>query len=139
MSDLKTQPNEESVGTFLNSLVDQKQKEDSFKVLDMMQNITGEPPKMWGKSMIGFGSYHYKYESGREGDWFLTGFSPRKGKMSLYVMSGFSNYEALMNKLGKFQTGKSCLYIKKLDDIDTSVLAQLIKDSVRYMQVKYAG
>ena len=87
-------------------------------MLEMMQELTGEKPEMWGPSIVGFGSYHYKYASGREGDWFLTGFSPRKQSLTLYIMSGFSRYEELMEKLGKYKTGKSCLYIKKLEDVD---------------------
>ena len=102
-----------------------------------MQGITGELPKMWGNSIIGFGSYHYKYKSGREGDWFLTGFSPRKQSFTLYIMAGFSKYEELLSKLGKFTTGKSCLYIKRLSDVDLSVLETICIRSLEDMQKLY--
>jgi hypothetical protein len=103
-------------------------------VLQLMAEVTGAEPKMWGDSIIGFGNYHYKYASGREGDWFLAGFAPRKQNLTLYIMAGFDGYEALMASLGKYKTGKSCLYIKKLEDVDTAVLKQLIKQSVEHMQ-----
>ena len=92
---------------------------------------------MWGPSIIGFGTYHYKYASGREGDWMLTGFSPRKTKHSLYIMAGFKRFDDLMQKLGKYKTGKSCLYVNKLEDIDEEVLRQLIRESMEYMKEKY--
>ncbi|MFT4923949.1 MAG: hypothetical protein ACI8WB_000027 [Phenylobacterium sp.] len=103
-------------------------------MLDLMRSIMGEPAKMWGTSMVGFGRYHYKYASGREGDWFVTGFSPRKQNLTLYIMSGFSEYDDLMGRLGKFKTGKSCLYINKIEDIDQNVLKELIKASVDYIK-----
>jgi hypothetical protein len=103
----------------------------------MMGEITKAKPKMWGSSMVGFGTYHYKYASGREGDWFLTGFSPRKQNLTLYLMAGFGRYDGLMKKLGKYKTGKSCLYVKTLDDIDPSTLKSLIRESVRYMRKLY--
>ena len=136
MSQLKTTPNDDSVGAFLET-VDQTRQDDCDRILQLMRDITGEEPKMWGKSIIGFGKYHYKYASGREGDWFLTGFSPRKRNLSLYIMSGFDRYEALMEKLGKYKTGKSCLYVKKLEDIDTAVLKELIEASVTHLREKY--
>ena len=98
-----------------------------------MKEITGEEPVMWGTSIIGFGSYQYKYASGREGEWFLTGFSPRKQNITLYIMSGFDQYDQLLAKLGKYKTGKSCLYINKINDIDTDVLKELVKQSVEHM------
>ena len=101
-----------------------------------MKKITKEEPKMWGPSIIGFGSYHYKYASGREGDFFLTGFSPRKQSLTLYIISGFKRYDELMKKLGKHKTGSSCLYINKLEDIDMKVLKELITESVKYMKTK---
>ena len=115
---------------FLDGIKDEKKREDSFAVLEMMKKITGEQPTMWGESMVWFGSYHYKYASGREGDWFLTGFSPRKQALTLYLMCGLEKQAALLKKLGKYKTGKSCLYIKKLEDVDTAVLKELIKGSV---------
>jgi hypothetical protein len=98
-----------------------------------MRDITGDEPAMWGTSIIGFGSYRYKYASGREGEWFLTGFSPRKQNLTLYIMSGFDNYDSLLSELGKYKTGKSCLYINKLDDVDMQTLRDLIEQSVAHM------
>lgn len=103
----------------------------------MMQEVTGSEPKMWGTSIVGFDQYHYVYNSGREGDWPIIGFSPRAQNISIYIMSGFSEHDALMAKLGKYKTGKSCLYIKRLADVDQAVLRQLAKKSVAYMQKKY--
>ena len=119
MAELKTKENEASVQKFINAVPDERKRQDCMTLLDFMEKATGKKPKMWGASMIGFGSYHYKYASGREGDWFLTGFSPRKQNLTLYIMSGFSTYPNLMEKLGKYKTGKSCLYVKTLDDIHT--------------------
>ncbi len=102
-------------------------------VLEIMKQITKAEPQMWGTSMVGFGSYHYKYESGSEGDWFVAGFSPRKQNLTLYIMAGFSRYDELLSKLGKFKTGKSCLYIKKIEDVDLKTLKELIKQSVAYV------
>lgn len=134
MAELKTKVNEASVEGFLNKVESEKKRTDAFKVLEMMKRITGEKPKMWGPSIIGFGSYHYKYESGREGDWFVAGFSPRKQSLVLYIMSGFKRYGDLMSKLGKHKTGKGCLYINKLEDIDQSVLEELITESVNWLR-----
>ena len=110
-----------------------RRKKDNFRILEMMGKIAGEEPVMWGGSIIEFGRYHYKYASGREGEWFLTGFSPRKQNMTLYIMSGFAAYDELLDQLGKLKTGKSCLYINKLDDVDTEVLEQLVKRSVDHI------
>ena len=137
MATLKTQPSEQNVMAYLDQIEDPQQKEDALSILEMMKGISKEPPKMWGDSMVGFGSYHYKYASGREGDWFLTGFSPRKKQISLYIMAGFEAHEDLLKNLGKYKTGKSCLYIKKLSDIDKEVLEKLIRKSVEYMREKY--
>ena len=137
MAALKTRSNDKSVEQLLDALDEEEKQADSFQILEWMQEITGEAPKMWGDSIVGFGSYHYTYESGREGDWFLTGFSPRKQQFSLYIMSGFSSYDKLLKQLGKHKTGKSCLYIKRLADIDSSVLQKLISESVAYMRDKY--
>lgn len=133
MAQLKTQKNDESVVDFLNSVEDERKRQDSFAILDMMSEATGEEPIMWGSSIVGFGSYHYKYASGREGDWFKTGFSPRKQSLTLYIMDGFSQHDDLLSRLGKFTTGKSCLYVKKLDDIDLPTLIKLVKQSVEYL------
>ena len=131
--ELKTKRNDGDIHAFLNSISDEKKRQDSFAILKLMQEATDAKPKMWGDSIIGFGSYHYKYASGREGDWFLTGFSPRKQNLTLYIMSGFEKNETLLNKLGKYSTGKSCLYIKKIEDVDLGVLKELIEKSVDYM------
>jgi len=134
MATLKTTPTEASVEAFLDAVEDDARREDCRTVLDLMQRVTGEPPQMWGASIIGFGSYHYVYESSREGDWFLTGFSPRKRSLTLYIMAGFSRYDELMERLGKHRTGKSCLYVNRLADIDLDVLEDLVRQSVAHMR-----
>ena len=134
MTELKTKRNKGDVEAFLNNVPDEKKRRDSFTILELMKKVTGKEPAMWGDSIIGFGSYHYKYVSGREGDWFLTGFSPRKQNLTLYIMAGFDEYERLLGKLGKHSIGKSCLYIKKIDDIDVDVLKELVKRSVEHME-----
>ncbi|MCB9108447.1 MAG: DUF1801 domain-containing protein [Anaerolineales bacterium] len=133
MAELKTKPTNHSVEAFLNSVADDQKRQDSFTILNLMAEVTGDEPQMWGDSIVGFGRYHYKYASGREGDWFLTGFSPRKQNLTLYIMAGFDEYDNLMAQLGKYKTGKSCLYIKKLKDIDQAVLRELVKQSVEHM------
>ena len=130
MAELKTKPNEQSVEEFLNGVSDEKRRQDCFAVSELMKRITGEEPKMWGAGIVGFGSYKYKYDSGREGEWFVAGFSPRKQNLTLYIMSGFTRYEELLAKLGKHKTGKSCLYINKLEDIDLDVLGEMVESSV---------
>ncbi len=137
MSDLKTQPTSADVGAFLASVEDKQRRADCRQICAWMQEATGDPPQMWGASIVGFGSYHYRYASGREGDWFLTGFAPRAQNISLYIMAGFSAYEELMNRLGKYKTGKSCLYIKRLSDVDSEVLKELINESLAYMRMTY--
>lgn len=133
MTELKTQKNAGDVEAFLNSVENQRRREDSFVVLDLMRAVTGEPGALWGTSIVGFGSYHYTYASGREGDWFVTGFSPRKQNLTLYIMPGFERYDALLGQLGKYKTGKSCLYINKLDDVDLDVLRELVVQSAEFM------
>ncbi len=133
MAELKTKPSEQSVEAFLNRVEDEKKRQDCLTILEIMKQITKAEPKMWGTSMVGFGTYPYKYESGREGDWFVAGFSPRKQNLTLYIMAGFSRYDGLLSKLGKFKTGKSCLYIKKIEDVDLPTLKELIKQSVAYV------
>lgn len=130
MAELKTQKTEDSVEEFLNTIPDEKKRQDSFAVLDLMKEVTGAEPKMWGTSIIGLGDIHYRYESGRELDWFLTGFSPRKQNLTLYLTTGFEGYTDLLKKLGKHKIGKSCLYINKIEDVDVSVLRELIRRSV---------
>jgi len=137
MAELKTKQNEQSVEKFLKSLADKSTREDCLAILQLMKQATKAEPKMWGTSIIGFGTYHYKYESGREGDWFLAGFSPRKQNLTLYIMPGFARYDELMQKLGKYKIGKSCLYIKKLGDVDLAVLKQLVQQSIAHMTKTY--
>ena len=129
--ELKTKVNDASVEGFLNSVTDEQQREDCFEILRLMKQVTKEAPKMWGSSIVGFGSYHYKGASGREGDWLLTGFSPRKQNLTLYIMGGFDLHKDLLKKLGKHKTSVGCLYIKKLDDVDKEVLKELVAESVR--------
>lgn len=135
---MKTKPTNASVTEFLDKVENDKKREEGYRLLEIFKEVTGKEAKMWGPSIIGFGKYHYKYESGREGDWMLTGFSPRKAKHSLYIMAGFKRFDNLMQKLGKYKTGKSCLYVNKLEDIDEEVLRQLIRESVAYMKERYA-
>jgi len=138
MAEPKTKKNATSVAAFLNRIENEERRKDCRTVLAMMKQITGSKPAMWGTSIVGFGSYHYVYASGREGDWPLTGFSPRKQDLTLYIMAGFDRYKPLMAKLGKYRTGKSCLYVKRLADIDLQVLKRLVTESVRHMRKAYA-
>ena len=115
------------------AIEDERKRADARTVAGIMRDATGDEPRMWGPGIVGFGSYHYKYASGREGDWMLTGFSPRARNLTLYIMSGFREYEDLLARLGKHKTGKSCLYVNKLDDVDLDVLRELVERSVRYM------
>ena len=134
MAEAKTKPSKASVKEFLNQVPEKERRDDCFVVAKMMEEITGEKPKMWGLSIVGFGSYHYKYASGREGDWPVTGFSPRKNDLTLYIMMGFEKNTELMEKLGKHKTGKSCLYIKRLSEVHLPTLKKLIKTSVKDLQ-----
>ena len=137
MAELKTKENSASVAAFLSAIEDTEKRADAKKIAAMMREATGSRAKMWGKSIVGFGSYHYKYSSGREGDWMLIGFSPRKQNLTMYIMTGFKEFDALMGRLGKHKTGKSCLYVKRLADIDVKVLSSLMKRSIRYMRSNY--
>jgi hypothetical protein len=134
MAEPKTKPTKASVEKFLNQVPDDTRREDCFKVAKMMEEITGYKPQMWGPSIVGFGTYRYKYESGREGDWPITGFSPRKQDLTLYIMPGFAEHRDLMEQLGKHRTGKSCLYIKRLSDVHVPTLKKLIRESVKRMR-----
>ncbi|MEM8961911.1 MAG: DUF1801 domain-containing protein [Acidobacteriota bacterium] len=134
MAELKTRPGNDDVDAFLNGVEHDTRRADALVLRDVMAEITGEEPTMWGKTIVGFGSYHYVYESGREGDWFLTGFSPRKKSMTLYIMSGFGGFDEKLGRLGKHKTGKSCLYVNKLADVDMDVLKELIESSVAYLR-----
>jgi Domain of unknown function (DU1801) len=135
--ELKTKATPVSVDDFIKAVADDQQREDARKIIVMMERVSGHPPKMWGPSIIGFGSYHYKYESGHEGEMCRIGFSPRKGQTVLYIIDGFGGYSELLAKLGKHKTGKSCLYIKRLSNIDESVLEQLCAQSLEWMAQKY--
>ncbi len=137
MADLKTQQNERDVVDFLNGVENEQRRADSFELLELFSRLTGERPKMWGDSIVGFGTYHYKYSSGREGNWFLTGFSPRKQNLTIYIMPGFERYDEMMERLGKFKTGSSCLYVNKLTDIDRGLLEELVVTSVKDMKKIY--
>jgi hypothetical protein len=139
MAENKTKPNGLSVPEFIDALTDPIRRTDAKALLKLMQSATGEKPKMWGPSIIGFGSYHYTYESGREGNMPLAGFSPRKAATVLYGMTGFSDAEALLVRLGKHTTGGGCLYIKKLADVDPKVLEALVVKSVAAMRARYPG
>ena len=130
MAELKTQKTDASVKNFLNKVENEKKREDAFAIPDLMREVTGQEPAMWGASIVGFGAYKYKYASGREGEWPVVGFSPRVRNLTLYIMSGFDNYEELLSNLGKYKTGKACLYINKLADVDQDVLRELVKESV---------
>ena len=131
MAELKTKPTKASVKEFLNQISDKERRDDCFAVVKIMEEITGDKPKMWGPSIVGFGTWHYKYASGREGDWPVAAFSPRKKDLTVYLMVGFEKHTELMQKLGKHSTGKSCLYIKRLSDIHVPTLKKLIKTSVK--------
>lgn len=133
MAELKTKQNERSVAGFLKSIPDAQQREDSIALVKLLQEVTRKEPKMWGSSIVGFGSYHYKYESGHEGDSCIVGFSPRKQSLTLYIMSGFGESAALLKKLGKHKTGQACLYIKRLEDVDLPTLKKLVQQSVKKM------
>ena len=130
MVENKTKPHDGVVGEYLQTVENERRRTDCKTVIDMMTEITGEPAIMWGPSMIGFGSYHYKYDSGHEGDYFVTGLAPRKGALTIYIMPGYQNYAPILDRLGKHRKGKSCLYLNKLDDVDLDVLRELITAGV---------
>lgn len=139
MAELKTKQHDGDVFEFINSFANTQQKrEDSFELVKLMQKVTGHPPKMWGSSMIGFGSYHYKSDrSKQEGDWPLVAFSPRKAAISLYVFSGNSEHEYLLNDLGKYAIGKACIYVRKLSDINIEALERLMCVTIEFLEEKY--
>jgi len=133
----KTQPTTQTVSAFLNSIEDADKRKDAKKVCALMKEITGIRPKMWGSAIVGFDTYHYTYDSGREGDFFMVGFSPRKNNLSIYIMPGYHDFFGLLQDLGPHKTGKSCLYIKRLSDIDIDVLKQIIEKGYRDMKKRY--
>ncbi|HAY32730.1 MAG TPA: DUF1801 domain-containing protein [Ignavibacteria bacterium] len=142
MAENKTKETDKNVKDFINEFTEgfndsEQKRKDSYELIDLMQKISGFEAKMWGQSIIGFGTYHYKYKSGHEGDAPLLGFSPRKAAISLYVYTGREEHKHLLNDLGKFKTGKVCIYVKKLSDIDQKKLKALMKETLRYMNEKY--
>ncbi len=136
MAELKTKVTKESVQGFLKKIPDEQRRKDCQVVLKLMEEVTGAKAVMWGPSIVGFGRYRYKYESGREAEWMVTGFSPRKNDLTLYIMPGFEQVPDLMKRLGKHKTGKSCLYLKKLEDVDLKVLKKLVSQSVKRLADK---
>jgi hypothetical protein len=134
MAELKTKATKQSVDTFLSSIKNDQQRLDALILVELMQDITKEPAKLWGNTIVGFGSYHYTYKSGREGEWFLTGFSPRKQELSIYLGTGYEPDDDLLQELGKHKMGTSCLSIKRLEDIKLSMLKKLIKASVVHVK-----
>lgn len=137
MSSNKTVATEANVEDFINAVESDQKRADSREMVEMMKRITGSEPRMWGSSLVGFGQYHYKYASGREGEFFITGFSPRKTALTIYIMPGFDRYKKQLQQLGPCKTGKSCLYLKSLDRVDREVLEEIISDSVQFMREKY--
>ena len=137
MSDLKTKPTGASVAAFIKAVDDPERRRDCQQLKKLMSSITGHRARMWGDSIVGFGNYHYKYKSGREGDWPLTGFSPRKQNLTVYIMPGFGQYETQLAMLGRHRHSVSCLYLRRLADLDMEALAYLIRDSVRRMREMY--
>lgn len=137
MAEMKTKVNDASVEDFLSGVAHAQRRADAFAVLKMMKAVTGKKPKMWGPTIVGFDRYHYTYESGREGDICMVGFSPRSQALTLYLMSGFPGREALLKKLGKHTTGKGCVYIRKLAEVDLGVLKTMVTESYRYVKAKY--
>ncbi|MCD7061135.1 DUF1801 domain-containing protein [Pelagibacterium xiamenense] len=137
MAELKTRPTDQSVADFLNAVEPEQRRKDAWTILEMMERLTGSKARMWGSSIVGFGSYTYVNTTRKPAEWPLIGFSPRKANLTLYIMAGFSAYDALMARLGKHTTGKSCLYVKRLSDVDLDVLEDLIVQSIGYMRETY--
>lgn len=130
----KTRKTDASVQAFLESVADPRKREDCFALVALMAEVTGHEARMWGDAIVGFGDYHYKYASGREGDWFLAGFAPRRQDLTVYITVGFDAYGPLLDRLGRHKTGKSCLYLKRLEDVDLAVLRELVQRSVEHMR-----
>jgi hypothetical protein len=139
VAELKTKENKASVSKFLNGINDTQKRADCKAIARLMREATGKPPKMWGTSIVGYDKYDYEYANGRSGTFMITGFSPRAQNIAVYIMPGFSKFQGLMTNLGKYKTGKSCLYIKRLDDVNQDVLARLIKGSVAEMRRIYSN
>lgn len=138
MASLKTRPTDANVEDFLEQIENDQRKADCYELLRLCSEVTGETAKIWGDNMVGFGKYHYKYKSGHEGEWFLTGFAPRKQNLTIYIMSGFTEHEDLLQELGKYKTSSSCLYIKKLEDVNRRTLKELVKRSVSETKERYS-
>jgi hypothetical protein len=137
MTQNKTVQTDADVEAFIGAVENEKKRQDSRELIEMMRRVTRREPKLWGSSLVGFGQYHYRYESGREGDFFLTGFSPRKAALTVYIIPGFTRYEDQLKQLGPHKKGKSCLYIKNLDAVDRQVLEHIVRDSVDFMREHY--
>ena len=134
---LKTSQNDSSVKQFIDAVENQQRRSDAFQLLELFDRVTGLKPKMWGSSIVGYGRYEYKYESGREGEYCMTGFSPRKANSTIYIMPGYQDLSKMLDRLGKHKLGKSCLYINKLSDIDMSVLEEIVRFGLSYMRQNY--
>lgn len=130
MAELKTQPTGADVTAFLNAIADERKRNDSFALVELMHDVTGAAPRLWGENIVGFGDHHYKYASGREGDWFIVGFAARKQNLTLYLTYGFEQDTDLMAQLGKHSSGKACLYVKRLSDVNLDTLRELVRRSV---------
>ena len=137
MAEPKTKPTSASVHSFIAGIANEEQRRDARTLVGLMRKVTGSPPKMWGPSIVGFGRYRYRYDSGREGEWMLTGFSPRKRELSIYIMSGFDGQATRLSRLGRHRTGKSCLYVKRLSEVDLDVLEELVRLSVSRLRETY--
>jgi hypothetical protein len=134
MAEMKTRRSRSSVAGFLAGISDPRVREDSLRAVQILKEATRQPPRMWGSSIVGFGDYHFRYASGRDGDWFLAGFAPRKGILTFYLGFDIGRQRALLKQLGKHSLGKGCLYVKKLDDVDPAVLKRLIRESVKELK-----
>ncbi|MEO0556593.1 MAG: DUF1801 domain-containing protein [Bacteroidota bacterium] len=134
MSDLKTRPQDTSVADYIDGIADPRRQREARQLVALLSDASGEPPVMWGKDIVGFGSYHYRYASGREGDWMLTGFSPRKTKLSIYLMDGVERHADELAKMGPYTNGETCLYVKRLDGVDEDVLSDVVRASVAYVR-----
>lgn len=137
MAENKTKETKASVDKFIGSIREEVIRKDCYQLIELMKSVTKEEPKMWGPSIIGFGTYHYKYTSGREGDMCLTGFSPRKQNITIYLMGGFEKQKTQLKKLGKHKIGKACLYLKSLNEVDQKILKEMIVNSINYMKKAY--
>ena len=136
MAELKTRPTGGDAAAFINGIADTAVRQDCLTLVDIMRRVVGAEPEMWGSTIVGFGGYHYRYATGREGDWFLAGFSPRKRDLTIYLMEGFDGYAELLGRLGTFRTGKSCLYLKRLSDVDAAALEELLAASVAGLRLE---